>query len=79
MDGICQKLQYETLLTPVKPFNAPCQLKSMGFHTCDSDAEHPHSYVSSYLQRVNEPESGVVAALTTAVAWDTSMQNLLYP
>ncbi|CAB9526088.1 Receptor-type guanylate cyclase gcy [Seminavis robusta] len=71
------KLQYETLVTPLKPFNALPEEEHQNFHT-DSNADNPHSFMyHPVYKNVMDPSSGVVATITSSVAWDASMQDLL--
>ena len=70
-------LQNETLVTAVKPFNAVPAEEHKNFHT-DSNADHPHSFMYTPIyQRVRDPDSDIVGTLSSSVAWDASMQNLL--
>lgn len=75
-DGL-YALEYETLVTRIKPFNALPAEEHQGFHT-DSEADNPHSFMYIAIhEEVNDPRSNIVASITSSVAWDASMQDLL--
>lgn len=72
-----RKLRTETLVTAIKPFNALPPEDHKNFHT-DSEADNPHSFMyQPVFARVQDPTSPIVGTLTSSVAWDASMQNLL--
>jgi len=76
MDAV-RELRYETLVTAIKPFNALPASEHQNFHT-DSEAENPHSFMyTPVYERVQDPTSSIVATVTSSVAWDASMQDLL--
>ena len=70
-------LKNETIVTKVKPFDAVPPEEHQNFHT-DSEADNPHSFLYTPIWRdVQDPESGIVGSLSSSVAWDASMLNLL--
>ncbi|CAB9497675.1 Receptor-type guanylate cyclase gcy [Seminavis robusta] len=75
-DSLLQ-LKYETLVTRIKPFNAVPAEEHQNFHT-DSEADNPHSFMFTPIwHEVQNPDSGIVGTLSSSVAWDASMQDLL--
>ena len=70
-------LKNETLVTQIKPFDAVPPEEHQNFHT-DSEADNPHSFMFTPIWKdVQDPDSGVVGTLSSSVAWDASMLNLL--
>ena len=71
------KLRNQTLASPVKPFEGIPPDEHVGFHT-DDLAAHPHNFFHHPVRKIaNDYNSGVVAIVNTAVAWDVAMRNLL--
>ena len=66
----------ETLFSIVKPFQALPADEHVGLHT-DDKVDHPHSFVYHPVRADLFPDSDMVATITSAVAWDASMRNLL--
>ena len=70
-------LRNETVLSHIKPFTALPAEEHMDFHT-DSEADHPHAFMLTPVHsKVHDASSPIVATLTSTVAWDASMLNLL--
>ena len=71
------ELRNETLASLVKPFVAIPKDEHLGFHT-DDLADHPHTFFHRAVYRdANDYNSEVVATITSVVAWDASMRDLL--
>ncbi|CAB9499730.1 Receptor-type guanylate cyclase gcy [Seminavis robusta] len=71
------ELKYETLVSRIRPFGAVPAEEHKNFHT-DSEADNPHSFMYTPIWReVHNPDSGIVGTLSSSVAWDASMQDLL--
>lgn len=70
-------LRNETLISPVKPYQALPPSEHRGFHTDDA-ADNPHSFIfHPVLRSIHDESSEVVAIINAAMAWDASMRNLL--
>lgn len=77
IDGVLL-LRNETLVTALKPFNALPPEEHQGFHTDAEEVHHPHSFLyHPVYERVKDSTSKIVATLTSSVAWDASMLDLL--
>ncbi len=78
-------LRNETLVSEVRPYRvsqgiAFTEEQHAMFHDKlpGSNIEHPHSlFRIPVRQRVDEPQSPVIAVISAGVAWDSSMQDLL--
>lgn len=70
-------LRNETLITRIKPYTVLPEDEHQNFHT-DSNADNPHSFMHQPIyEKVNDPTSKIVGTVTSAVAWDSSLQDLL--
>ena len=77
IDGVLL-LRNETLVTSIKPFNALPAEEHQNFHTDSEAYDHPHSFMyHPVYEKIKDSSSNIVATLTSSVAWDASMRNLL--
>jgi len=73
---IVRRLGNQTLISEVRPFKVLPAEEHEGLHSGD-DINHPHSFVYHPISKSIFPDSEVVGTLTSAIAWDASMRNLL--
>jgi len=70
-------LQNETTLSMIRPFVGLPAEEHMGFHS-DDNADNPHSFAYQPVYKIpGDFSSEIVAVISTAIAFDASMRNLL--
>lgn len=77
-------LRNQTLITPVRKYvgvpTAMSQDEHDALHSAlpDSNSEHPHSVVVHPIhERIDDPDSPIVALFGGGIAWDFALRNLL--
>lgn len=66
------------LVSEVRPFQAFSSEAHDRLHDGGSGVDHPHSFVYAPVHKsIHDATPTVVATITAAIAWDTSLRNLL--